>query len=232
MAAAAYTDGVTNPTHGSLRVTRAAVFGAAAFALSWAAHVAAGGSSPGVGALVLLGVLTSLGAALVTRWRLGPTPLVVTLGLAQVALHESLMWLASPSPGTCGQVLPCGSAMPAMTMPGMTMPGMTMPAMTSPGSVLARVAMHPAGATSMWMLVAHAAATVVLALTLSVGERALWFLATLLRPVVRVRPALAVVADINRVPVHRHSVPTGPLPFVRGGTGRRGPPRGLIALAV
>ena len=197
---------MTNPTHGSLRVTRAAVFGAVAFALSWAAHVAAGGSSPGGGALVLLGVLTALGATLVTGWRLGPAPLVAALAAAQVALHESLMWLGSSSPSPCGSMT-CDAAMPGMTM-------------------------HPAAPSSAWMLAAHGAATVVLALALSVGERALWFLATLLWPVLRGRPELAGVPAPTRVPAHEYSAPARTLPFASGGTGRRGPPRRHVTLAV
>lgn len=197
---------MTNPTHGSLRVTRAAVFGAVAFALSWAAHVAAGGSSPGAGALVLLGVLTALGATLVTGWRLAPVPLVAALAAAQVALHESLMWLGASSPSPCGS-MSCDAGMPGMTM-------------------------HPAAPSSAWMLAAHGAATVVLALALSLGERAVWFLATLLRPVLRGRPKLPGVPETTRVAAHQHWAPSRPLPYVRGGTGRRGPPRRHVVLAV
>lgn len=212
---------MTHPTHGSLRVTRAAVVGVVAFALSWAAHVAAGGSSPGAGAVVLLAVLTGLGSTLVTRWRLRPVTLVATLGVAQVGLHEALMWLSAPQPSLCG-AMPCGSAMPGM--PGMAgMAGMT---------GMAGMHGHPADGTSVVMLAAHAAATVVVALILSVGERALWFLTTLLRPLLRAWPELPAIPTSLRVRPHTHVTRTGPIPFVGGGTGRRGPPGPSITLAV
>jgi hypothetical protein len=213
---------VTHPTHGSLRVIRAAVVGAVAFALSWAAHVAAGGSSPGAGALALLAVLTGLGSTLVTGWRLRPVALVATLGVAQVALHEALMWLSAPQPSLCAGAMPCGSAMPGM--PGMlSAPGMPgMPGLHTP----------PAHGSSALMLAAHAAATVLLALLLSVGERALWFLATLLRPVLCAWPEPPAMPPSTLVRTHSHVARTGPLPFVSGGTGRRGPPRPGFALAV
>lgn len=189
---------------------RAAVVGAVSFSLSWAAHVGAGGSSPGAAALVLLAVLTALGSTLVTRWRLRPVTLVATLGAAQVALHEALMWLSAPQSTLCAGAMPCGSAMPSM-------PGM-----------------HASPVHSSWalMLAAHAAATVVLALLLSVGERALWFLTTLLRPVLRARPELPALPTSALVRAQAHVARTGPRPFVDGGTGRRGPPRRSLALAV
>jgi hypothetical protein len=204
---------VTHPTRGRLRVTRAAVVGAVAFALSWAAHVGAGGSSPGAGVLVLLAVLTALGSTLVTRWRLRPVALVATLGVAQVALHEALMWLSAPQPSPCAGAMPCGSAMFGMSgMSGMHAP--------------------PVHSSSALMLAAHAAATVLLALLLSVGERALWFLATLLRPVLRAWPEPPAMPTSTRVHTHTQVIGTGPLPFVSGGTGRRGPPRRSVTLAV
>lgn len=201
---------------------RAAVVGAVSFALSWAAHVAAGGSSPGAGALVLLAVLTGLASTLVTGWRLRPVALVATVGVAQVALHEALMWLSAGQPSLCAGAMPCGPAVPGM--PGMlSAPGMLgMPVMHAP----------PAHSSSALMLVAHAAATVLLALLLSVGERALWFLATLLRPVLRAWPELPAMPTSMLVRAFSHVTRTGPLPFVSGGTGRRGPPRSSVTLAV
>ena len=201
---------MTHPTHGSLRVMRAAVVGAVSFALSWAAHVAAGGSSPGAGALVLLAVLTGLGSTLVTGWRLRPVALVATLGVAQVGLHEALMWLSAAQPSLCAGAMPCGSVMPSM-------PGMQAP---------------PVHSSSVLMLAAHAAATVALALLLSVGERALWFLTTLLRPVLRSWPELPAMPTSTLVRAHTHVTESGPLRFVSGGTGRRGPPRRSVTLAV
>ena len=201
---------MTHPTHGSLRVMRAGVVGTVAFALSWAAHVAAGGSSPGAGALVLLAALTGLGSTLVTGWRLRPVALVATLGVAQVTLHEALMWLSAPPSALCAGAMQCGSAMPGM-------PGMHAP---------------PVHSSSGLMVAAHAAATVLLALLLSVGERALWFLATLLRPVLRAWPELPAMPTPTLVGAPTHVARTGPRPFVNGGTGRRGPPRRSVALTV
>lgn len=178
---------------------RAVVVGAVSFALSWAAHVAAGGSSPHAGALVLLAVLTGLGSTLVTGWRLRPAALVATLGVAQVALHEALMWLSAPQSALCAGAMPCGSAMPGMHAP-------------------------PVHSSSALMVAAHAAATVLVALLLSVGERALWFLATLLRPVLRAWPKPPVMPTSGLVRVQPHGARTGPRPFVSGGAGRRGPP--------
>jgi hypothetical protein len=200
-------------------MTRAVVFGAVAFTLSWAAHLGAGGSSPGAGALVLLGVLTALGATLVTRWRLGPVGLVAVLGSTQLALHESLMWLAPSQSGACTAVvmagghhggeyvMSCGSAAPTMAMP-------------------------LTGGSSALMVAAHVAATVVLALVLSVGERALWFLATLMRPVLLWWPEVLVLGALARVRAQGRVAGPGPLQFVRGGVGRRGPPRRGVLVTV
>lgn len=82
------------------------------------------------------------------------------------------------------------------------------------------------------MLAAHTAATVALALLLSVGERALWFLATLLPPVLRAWPELPALLRATRVTAHTHDTQTRPRAFVSGGTGRRGPPRRTVTLAL
>lgn len=158
-----------------------------------------------------MGVLTVLGSTFVTQLRLGRLGLVAALGAAQLVLHESLMWLAPSQSGACSGVMrPVGHHGGGYVMScGAPMAGMPMPSSAHSATV---------------MFAAHAAATVALALVLFVGERALWFLATFLRPVLRWWPEVPVLAPSAGVRPGAALAIHGPLRFVSGGVGRRGPP--------
>ena len=98
---------MAHPSTGSLRILRAAVLGSAAFALALSAHVAAGGRAPSLAfAWVLVIACGGVSFGLTSR-RLGPAAISTTLGVFQLGLHYSFMWLSS---GACVAGSPAGIA--------------------------------------------------------------------------------------------------------------------------
>ena len=210
-----------SPAQGLLRGLRAASLGVVGFVLALAAHVAAGGPTPGPVVLLLLAGLIGVAAALLTGSRLSPVRVMVSLTAMQVVLHEVFMRLSGPAEclmtgmnATAGGHLGMGQGvMPVVDCTtGMTHAGM--------------------GGSSVFaaMLAAHVAAIAVMAALLAYGERVLWFLAGWVRP----RRWLQV--GLSELPaVRAFSSGTARMLRVRfawGGEGRRGPPpRGLFAIA-
>jgi len=87
-----------SPAHGLLRGLRAAALGVGGFVLALAAHVTAGGATPGPVVLLLLLVgLIGLAAVLLTGARLSPVRVGVSLAAMQVCLHEAFMWMSAPA---------------------------------------------------------------------------------------------------------------------------------------
>jgi hypothetical protein len=208
-----------SPTRGVLRGLRAASLGAAGFGLALVAHVAAGGSAPEPAGLLLLAGLIGQTALLLTRARLSPVRVGISLSAMQVVLHEAFMWLGSPAGcSMSGTVAPGGMQMGHGSQPvlecatGMAGSGM------GQGSVFA--------ATTM--LGAHIVATAVMVVLLAFGEKMLWFLAGC------VRPARWMRVGLPELPAMRAGSSGTPrrlrAQFASGGVGRRGPPaRGLSA---
>ena len=85
------------PAQGLLRGLRAAALGLVGFVLALAAHVTAGGATPGPVVLLLLAGLIGLAAVLLTGARLSPVRVGVSLAAMQVCLHEAFMWLSAPA---------------------------------------------------------------------------------------------------------------------------------------
>lgn len=79
------------PTKGFLRGFRAASLGVVGFVLALVAHVGAGGATPRPVVLVLLAGPITLAAVLLTRVRLSPVHVAVSLAAMQVVLHEAFM---------------------------------------------------------------------------------------------------------------------------------------------
>lgn len=211
---------MTSPTSGLLRWSRALAFGATAFAVSVAAHVAAGGTAPGLlwsGALLV--ACTWVGLFL-TAGRLRASVIAPALGTTQLVLHQVMMWTES----TSGVVGGCLGAMSSHhgAAPS-TASCVTATATSTAGDPVAMThAAHLPGGT--WaMLAAHTLATLALAVILRRGEDAVWFLARLVwaalpstaRPPAPTRLVLHPVAGL--APRHTAAVP--------GSVGRRGPPR-------
>jgi len=159
---------------GPLRVARAGLVAALVLALAALAHRVGGGALPHPLILLALASFTMAGATFAARFRLTSGRLVAVLGTGQVALHYGLGFSATascvpadgPHPGHAGlaaggQVASCAVVTPL------------------PDGVAHLAHDAPAGA---WMVLAHAAATLVVALVVARGERALGLLLTWLAP--------------------------------------------------
>lgn len=189
---------MVSPSMGAVRGARATAWTTAAFALSVGAHVVGGGAPPAVGGALLM-VLALLWTGLVlTRWRLGPVVLTISLGASQMLLHSILTVhevgvACGGSDAHHGVVLACAGGAPAPH--------------------------HQSGTT---MLLAHVVATLLLALLMARGEESLWVLAGRLWPRLPRRLALPSLDQQAITPSHVDElVPSVPL---LGGVGRRGPP--------
>jgi hypothetical protein len=208
-----------SPTTGWLRVLRAASLGIAGFVLALVGHVAAGGSAPGLAVLVLLAWLIGLAAVLLTRVRLSAVRVGLSLTSIQVVLHEAFMRLSAPV-----DCLMTGASA-ATGHPGHGGPGVLDCATTVTQEGMGQRSVL-ATAT---MVVAHVAATAVLAALLAYGEKVLWFLAGCMPAPrwLRIRlPEIPVVVVVS---------PRAPrmlrVRSAYGGVGLRGPPpQGLLAI--
>ncbi|WP_052596213.1 hypothetical protein [Luteipulveratus mongoliensis] len=190
-------------TQGAWRLARAGSFALVAVALSLTAHVAAGGSPPSVGvvAATTFGILCP--ATLLAGRRIGRPTMLVMLGLAQLGLHTAFERLGghaescTPSGHHHAQTVTCGSS----------------------GAAAEHVSTGPL------MVLAHIAATVLLALLLARGEDILWALAACF--------GLRLPATSGRLPVSRrlaHPVPAvaAPPPAFLRLPRRRGPPQAAL----
>ncbi|MDM7854904.1 hypothetical protein [Cellulomonas alba] len=221
-----------SPASGPLRAARAALVAAATVALGALAHVLGGGAPPSA---TLLGALAALGfapAVLATRRRLGPLLAVGLLGAGQAIVHLAL---GVVGPMTC--VVPGVAAGPhaghgvagaaaRLTELSAGAGGMAVPGGTGAGCAPAAVHVVLGGGT---MLALHVLATVVTGLLVAGGERALWWLAAWLRPLVEVLRPVTVPA-LRRVTVAPRA---GRLPAARRAESwsLRGPPVAAPAFA-
>jgi hypothetical protein len=208
-----------SPTTGLLRGLRAASLGVVGFVLALAAHVAAGGVAPGPVVLLLPAGLIGLAAVLITRVRLSPVRIGISLTAMQVVLHEVFMRL-----GERAGCLMTGVSAPAGAHLGHGQPmlgcatGMAHAGMGQPSVLVA-----PA------MVGAHVAATAMMAALLTCGEKLLWALAGFVRPPRWLRVGLP---ELPAVQVFSFGAPRMfRMRFACGGVGRRGPPpRSLFAI--
>jgi hypothetical protein len=208
-----------SPASGFLRVLRAACLGVVGLLLALVAHLTAGGVAPQPAVLLPLAGLLGVAAAWLTRVRLSPTRIGMSLAGMQVVLHE--VFMLSGAPAGC---LMTGVSTPAAAYMGHGQPMLGCAvSMAHAGMGQRSVVAAPA------MVVAHVGATAVMAALLAYGEAVLWFLAECAR-----RPRWIAL---------RHPEPpaaggvcswsprsTGSR-FARGGVGRRGPPT-LVLFAI
>lgn len=201
---------MAHPSTGSLRILRAAVLGSAAFALALSAHVAAGGRAPSLAfAWVLVIACGGVSFGLTSR-RLGPAAISTTLGVFQLGLHYSFMWLSS---GACVAGSPAGIA--PIHEHGGHAQGLSCVPMAA--------GMSAVGQVPTTMLGAHVVATVATAFALAHGERVLWLMFS------AVWTAFHAVGPVLILPAKRRSEPlltagVGVALVALGGIGRRGPP--------
>ena len=218
---------MSSPARGLLRGLRAASLGVAGFVLALVAHVAAGGASPEPGVLLLLAGCTGLMTWLLTGVRVSPVRVVVFLAAMQVVLHEAVMRLSVPAPCLMPVMDPAAGGNAGMG-PGMGHGGQ--PVLECATSMAPHPGLGPRSIfATTTMLGAHLIATMVMAALLAYGERALWFLAGLVRLPLCFS---AVRPEPPKIRLFPYGVPrVARACFASGGVGRRGPPPGTSSPA-
>lgn len=191
------------PSTGRVRVARAGVLGGTSLLLATGAHVLGGGSLPGVGVLVVAGVLLGLLAAVLTARRVRLPALLALLGVQQLALHE-LFGLAAVAP----MCTPTASAPGGQTAFGghgghgaHLVVGVD-PLASSCAAATGGMATVP-GAPAWAMTAAHVVAVLVTAWVLARGEAWLW------RTVARVVAAAGLAVGRPSLPAPRRRQPVG-----------------------
>lgn len=213
--------GMRIPTRGATRLARAAAFGTATLALASGAHVSAGGELPSMMVLAVLVLPLMLAAMILTSRRCGPVLLVGALAAAQILLHETLMAVTSHVPV---EMFPAemGAHHAAQAL-------ISDQVSSHSASALGGLDMAGPEGWPIAMKAMHVAATVVTALLLARGEKALWRLVARLLPKLLRIPRLLLCGP-RQTPVLK-SVPALRPSLVSGGLGLRGPPAGFVATA-
>ena len=198
-------------TRASFRVFRTGLIGSSILGLAAGGHLSGGGRLPEPAILVALCALTVLPVSVLTKFRLSMPVLAGLLGAGQLWLHWAFHALSGASP----------SAGPALSGHAHHAP---VPALDSFGA-----APPTSAAAGDWQMVAaHAVATLATAVVLARGERALWALATWLRPLAQLpAPCTIVPARVPGPCVAPLVLPREQL--VRRMPARRGPPLMLHA---
>ncbi|XAS68516.1 hypothetical protein V3C33_04190 [Micrococcaceae bacterium Sec5.7] len=194
---------------------RSSVVAASVVVLAACAHVVGGGELPAPGIMLAAAVLTGLAATAATRLRLNFLALTAILGAGQLVLHEVFTALGGSVPATA-------SGIPSLHHTG---PG----SLPVAGQLDAAVHLHQLDSVAaVWMLSAHALATVGTALLLAKGETALWALAAWLRPLIQlpdaVKPDAVAAAAVTGQPAAATPPPWRNLRQ----DSRRGPPSAVV----
>ena len=174
---------------GPLRVARAGLVATLVLALAALAHRVGGGTLPDPLILAALAAFTMAGATFAARFRLTFARLVAVLGTGQVALHHGLGFSA----GVACSPVPGGHA-------GHAEPGRVASCVTV-APLPDGVAHLPHDATTgVWMVLAHVLATLVVALVVAHGERALGLLLAWLAPRGALADLLPALPVVHRLP--------------------------------
>ncbi|MFC8924186.1 hypothetical protein [Cellulosimicrobium sp. NPDC057127] len=195
-----------SPVAGPLRLARAALVATLVLALTAGAHAVAGGHLPEPLVLAALGAFTLAGTMVAARVRFTAPRLVALLGGAQLALHAALDTLGHGA-ATC---VPGATAARHVLHDGVVTACTAAPVPDAATALASSAHVGPAAAGA-WMVAAHAVATVVLAVVLARGERALERLLAWLTPhqvtlapvVVAARPVAALTGVVPRRLVSR-----------------------------
>lgn len=155
-----------------MRLARALVLALTTITLAAVAHLLGGGALPSRGVLVVLTGVVGLVALVASQHRLGTASIAALLGGGQALLHGTFSTLATSGadPAMLGHVVGHGHHQQLVVH-----------ASAHAAHAAGHAAHHHA---SVPMLLAHVVATLVTALVLARGERALWLLAGWLAPVV------------------------------------------------
>ena len=208
-----------SPASGFLRGLRAACLGVVGLLLALVAHLAAGGVPPQPVVLLLLAGLLGVAAAWLTRVRLSPTRIGMSLAGMQVVLHEVFMLSGAPA----------GCLMTGVNTPAAAPTGHGQPMLGCAVSMAHAGMGQPSVLAAPAMVVAHVGATTVMAALLAYGEAVLWFLAECAR-----RPrwiALGYPEPPAAGGVCSWSPRSTGSRFARGGVGQRAPPT-LVLFAI
>lgn len=186
------------PSTGALRTLRSTVVTVVVVALATVAHVTGGGHVPTGPAAVAVVVAVACVTHQSTRWRLGLPGVSALLTGGQLLLHETFAAL-EPARGVSldvhGAAAAGGGAHRHVTGLPTSDDALVPAALTSGGTTSGGTGLvHGLGAAGIevgaWtltpMVAGHVAATVVTALVLAGGERALWRLWSWLAPLVAV----------------------------------------------
>jgi hypothetical protein len=208
-----------SPASGFLRGLRAACLGVVGLLLALVGHLAAGGVAPQPAVLLLLAGLLGVAGAWLTRVRLSPIRIGMSLAGMQVLLHEVFMLSGAPA----------GCLMTGVSTPAAARMGGGQPMLGCAVSMAHAGMGQPSALAAPAMVVAHVAATAVMAALLAHGEAVLWFLAECVRRprwIALGAPGRRAVGDV------RSCAPrSAGSRFARGGVGRRGPPT-LVLFAI
>jgi len=165
---------VITPTTGALRLARAAVVAGIVVALAGGAHVLGGGALPPTLVTVALGALVLAVAAVVAGRRMGWIGSIALLGAGQLALHGVFSLFETSG---CATLVPTGSH---AHMDHAAHVAFLQAAGCSPSGMSAMV-----GGLGAWaMVVMHALGTLAAVAAITGVDRALWWLAAWLRPLV------------------------------------------------
>ena len=197
------------PATGPLRLARGAVVAVVTLALAALAHVVAGGALPPFVVVLTLAALFLAAAVVLTGRRLGPVGAVALLGVGQTAAHSTFSLFTAVT---------CTPTDPAALVGHQHHAGMDMTSTCT--------AVDPGLGQPMLggyaMLVLHVVATLAVALVLVGADRALWWLAAWLSPLVG-GPARAVLVPRPALPAPA-GVPWSPHAWWRDVAPLRGPP--------
>jgi hypothetical protein len=203
---------------GPLRVARAGLVATLVLAMAALAHRVAGGALPHPLILLALASFTMAGTMFAARFRFTVGRLVVVLGVGQLGLHHALDFLgaascASVAGGHAGhEVVPASCPVPSALPDGV--------AHLSHSEI-----------SGVWMLGAHVLATLVVALVVAHGERALGLMLAWLAPRSRLVDLLPVLPVVPRLVTEAGS-PVPALPVLLRLPTTRGPPAGARSVVL
>jgi len=202
-----------------LRLVRAASVSAVVLGLAGAAHVAGHGELPRPGILVALAAFVALVTMVATRRLLSLPALVGLLVATQVVLHQAMTWLSVPACAALVTAADPHAAHQLTVGSGLGCAVAGVPMGGQPEAI---------GGTSALMVLTHLAATLMAAVILASGERALWALLDWLRPALRVWTTPALVTQRVAPPRPAASARLPHQPPVLRSVRRRGPPPALL----
>lgn len=184
-------------------------------ALASGAHTLAGGVLPAPILMLALTALTAVVSVAVTSIRVPLALMLALLAASQLLLHNAFDVLANPAaPST------------ALVDPAMADHLMGVHTALAPQAITtAHMSMQPGyPSAALAMTLAHVGATLATAVVLAKGEEALWLLADLLRPLVRLpAPASVAVAPFPALTAANSPLRPQPRRNLRAHS-RRGPP--------